>query len=155
VRIQTGGAEIGDFKPVCFSCSEKYRAGRVRPMLCRDDGNCRSPPGQYAHAVLIENGLTNTKNERGRFSLSAGQDVVIPLAFYRAQRANEWLFISEAGERYFFSADPTKLIARIYGGPSPGNALVFINTDAGWNAMPSVETVASDVSLYSHEGEIR
>jgi hypothetical protein len=86
-------------------------------------------------------------NKRGRFLLSAGQEVLIPLAVHRPQRANEWFLVDEHGEKHFFSANPTKMILRIYGGPSPGNALVFINTDAGWRAMPTVSTVPSDATL--------
>jgi hypothetical protein len=88
----------------------------------------------------------------GRFLLSAGQEVIIPLAFRRPQRANEWFLVDDAGAKHFFSADPTKMIVRIYGGPAPGNALVFIIADAGWKAMPTVSTVPSDVSLRTMSG---
>jgi hypothetical protein len=47
----------------------------------------------------------------------------------------------------FLSANPTKLILRIYGGPSPGNALVFVDTDASWRAMPSVKTIPTHFTL--------
>jgi hypothetical protein len=88
-------------------------------------------------------------DERGRFLLSAGQEANIPLAFHRPQRANEWFLVDDSGTKHFFSADPTKIILRVYGGPAPGNALVFINTDAGWKALPTVSTVPSDVTLWS------
>ena len=55
-----------------------------------------------------------------------------------------------AGERstkYFVSAHPTKMLLRILGGRSPGNALVFIDTDAGSHALPMVKTVPSDFAL--------
>ena len=75
--------------------------------------------------------------------------MIIPLAFHRPQRANEWFLVDDSGTKHFFSADPTKMILRVYGGPAPGNALVFINTDAGWKALPTVGTVPSDVTLWS------
>jgi hypothetical protein len=151
VRIQTGGAQIGDFKPVCSLVLKNIGQTGFDQCFVEMTEIVGRPSDNMPMPFMLRTASQIRKNERGRFSLYAGQDVVIPLAFHRAQRANEWFFISETGERYFYSADPTKLIARIYGGPSPGNALVFINTDAGWNAMPSVETVASDVSLLTGE----
>jgi hypothetical protein len=85
--------------------------------------------------------------ERGRFLLSAGQEVAIPLALHRPQRANEWYLIDDGGKPHFFSANPTKMLLRLHGGPSPGCAVAFVDTDAGWNAIPSVRTVPSGSSL--------
>jgi hypothetical protein len=87
----------------------------------------------------------------GRFSLSAGREVIIPVVFHRPQRANEWFLIDDSGEKYFFSANPTKMLLRLYGGPSPGNALLFVDTDAGWHAMPSVSTVPSEYTMRAPE----
>ncbi|MCC8966461.1 hypothetical protein H8A95_30090 [Bradyrhizobium sp. Pear76] len=53
-------------------------------------------------------------DERGRFLLSAGQEAIIPLAFHRPQRANEWFLVDGSGTKHFFSADSTKMIVRIY-----------------------------------------
>jgi hypothetical protein len=155
VSVQTGGPQIGDFKPVCSLVLKNVGQVGFDECFVEMTEIVSRPPDNMPMPFTLRTAAQIRKNEQGRFSLSAGQDVVIPLTFRRAQRANEWFFIGETGERYSYSADPTKLIARIYGGPSPGNALVFINTDAGWNAMPSVETVASDVSLYSRESYIR
>jgi hypothetical protein len=154
VRVQTGGAQIGDFKPVCSLVLKNIGQAEFDNCSVEITEITGRPIANMPMPFVLRTASQIRRNERGRFSLLAGQDVVIPLTFYRVQRANEWFFISETEERYFFSADPTKLIARIYGGLSPGNALVFINTDAGWNAMPSVRTVASDVSLYSPDPEI-
>ncbi len=154
VGVQTGGAQIGDFKPVCSLVLKNIGQAEFDRCFVEMTEIVGRPPANMPMPFILRTASQIRKNERGRFSLSSGQDVVIPIAFHRAQRPNEWFFISEAGQKYFFSADPTKLIARIYGGPSPGNALVFLNTDAGWNAMPSVETVASDVSLYAPETEM-
>jgi predicted PurR-regulated permease PerM len=35
----------------------------------------------------------------------------------------------------------------VYGGASPGSALVFVDTDAGWNPLPSVQTVQMNFVL--------
>jgi hypothetical protein len=67
--------------------------------------------------------------------------------FRRDNRRNEWFFIDENAEKYFRAPDPTKMIVRIYGGPAPGNALVYLDVDAGWNPFPSVKTVPSDFTL--------
>jgi hypothetical protein len=72
---------------------------------------------------------------------------VIPLVFHSSKRSNEWFLFDENGQRYFLQANPTKMLLRIYGGASPGSALVFIDTDAGWNPLPSVQTVPTDFTL--------
>jgi hypothetical protein len=53
----------------------------------------------------------------------------------------------ENGQCYFLPANPTKMVLHIYGGSSPGAALVFIDTDAAWNPFPSVKTVHADFTL--------
>jgi hypothetical protein len=86
-------------------------------------------------------------DQRGSFSLSARQETMIPLAFHAPKGANEWFLFDENGQRYFIPANPTKMLMRIYGGAAPGSALAFIDTDAGWNALPSVQTVPTDFTL--------
>jgi hypothetical protein len=86
-------------------------------------------------------------NQRGSFALLAGQEITIPLAFHSPNRSNEWFMFDENGKRYFIPANPAKLLLRIYGGAAPGSALVFVDTDAGWNALPSVQTVPTDFAL--------
>jgi hypothetical protein len=73
--------------------------------------------------------------------------MVIPLAFHSPNRANGWSLFDEDGKRYFLPANPTKMLLRLHGGTGPGAALVFIDTDAGGNALPSVKTVPMDFSL--------
>jgi hypothetical protein len=106
---------------------------------------------EHINVFMLRTASQVRARQQGRFLLSAGQEVTIPLALHRVQRANEWFLIDETGETYFLGANPAKMIVRIYGGPSPGNALVFIDTDVGWRAVPSVSTVASDVTLRSSE----
>jgi len=86
-------------------------------------------------------------DERGPFPISAGQQAIIPLFFRLPQRANEWFLFDESGRRHYIPADPTKMVLHIFGGAAPGAAEVFIDTDAGWNAMPSVRTVTTDFAL--------
>jgi hypothetical protein len=67
---------------------------------------------------------------------AAGSQLVFRLA-RGPNRANDWFFFDEHGKKYFLSADPTKMILRIYGGPAPGNALVFIEASrAAWTRSP-------------------
>ncbi len=47
-----------------------------------------------------------------------------------------------------------KLLLHIFGGLSPGAALAFINTDAGWNAIPTIETVSQDFVLNEHKNTV-
>jgi hypothetical protein len=77
----------------------------------------------------------------------AGQQAIIPIVFRSPQRADEWFLFDENGQHHFIPANPTKMLLRVYGGAAPGAAVVFINTDAGWNAMPSIETVSTDFTL--------
>lgn len=148
VRIEAGGVQLGDFRPVATLF--------IRNIGDTDFDRCLVEMTEFSS--VIPRGLpmplalrTQSQiraDEHGRFLLSAGQEVAVPLAFYRQQRANEWYLIDDAAKKYFFSANPTKMLLRIFGGPSPGAAVAFIDTDAGWHALPSVRTVPSDFSLH-------
>ena len=93
-------------------------------------------------------------SQRGQFAIARGQKKIVPLAFRAIIRANEWFLFDENGNKYFVPANPTKMIVRIYGGTAPGNALVFLDTDAGWNVLPSVKTVPSDHTLKDEIGPV-
>jgi hypothetical protein len=147
VRTDIGGAAIGDCVPVCTLTVRNIGKADFERCLVEIVEFSGTLPPNAALPMTLRSANQIRSNERGRFLLSAGQEVVIPLAFHRPQRANEWFLVDEHGARHFFSADATKMIVRIYGGPAPGNALVFINTDAGWKAMPTVSTVPSDATL--------
>jgi hypothetical protein len=148
VRIEAGGAGIGDYIPVCTLAIKNIgKTDFERCLVEMIECSGTLPPN--VHLPLTLRAANQIRgNERGRFLLSAGQEAIIPLMFHRLQRANEWFFVDDSGTKHFFSADPTKMILRVYGGPAPGNALVFINTDAGWKALPTVSTVPSDVTLW-------
>jgi hypothetical protein len=106
----------------------------------------RSTLSRERFSPLDQHGLTRS-GERGRFVLLRGQRKVVPLAFRAPVRSNEWFLFDQVGNKHFVPANPIKMILRIYGGVAPGNALVFLNTDAGWNVFPSVKTVPSDHCL--------
>ena len=147
VGIKTPGAKIGDYRPVCClvvtntgqrrfehclvqmtEFSGVLRQGMPMPLTLRTDWQIRN-------------------NERGSFPIYAGQQTLVPLAFRSAHRANEWFLFDENGQSYFIPANPAKMLLRVYGGAAQGAAEVFIDTDAGWNAMPSVRIVPTDFVL--------
>lgn len=149
VRVEAGGAGIGDYVPVCtLGIRNIGRTDFERCAVELVEFTGTLPPNA-ALPLTLRSANQIRSHECGRFLLSAGQEVKVPLAFHRPQRANEWFLFDEHGAKHFFSADPTKMLVRIYGGPAPGNALVFINTDAGWHAMPTVSTIPSDATLHS------
>jgi nucleoside phosphorylase len=152
VGLNTTSARIGDFVPVCSLVISNVGAkdfdacfvemiefsgvipeGMPMPFVMRTDDQIRS-------------------GERGRFTLSRGQKKIVPLAFRAMIRANEWFLFDENGKKYFVPANPTKMIVRIYGGTAPGNALIYLDTDAGWNVFPSVKTIPSDLTLKDEIG---
>lgn len=149
VRIAPGGAGIGDYVPVCALALKNIGTTDLERCLVEMIEFSGTLPPNIALPLTLRTANQIRGDERGRFLLSSGQEAIIPLAFHRPQRANEWFLVDDSGTKHFFSADPTKMIVRIYGGPAPGNALVFINTDAGWKALPMVSTVSSDVTLWS------
>jgi hypothetical protein len=108
----------------------------------------RATPAGMPLPLTLRTDAQIRNGERGPFPIFAGQQAVIPLAFRSPQRTSEWFLFDENGRSHFIPADPTKMLLRIFGGGAPGAAEVFINTDAGWNAMPSVRTVSSDFTFY-------
>jgi hypothetical protein len=86
-------------------------------------------------------------HEHGHFALARGQKRLLPIVFRGPTRANEWFFFDENERKYFVPARPRKIILRIYGGCAPGNALVYLDIDPGWNVLPSVKTVPSGYTL--------
>jgi hypothetical protein len=149
VRVAQSGPQLGDFTPVATLFIKNI--GRQAFEHCLVEMiECTGIVSKTLPMPLAMRTQEQIRaNTRGRFLLSAGQEMPIPLAFYRPQRANEWYFVDDAGKQHFFSANPTKILIRIVGGTSPGHALVYIDTDAGWRPHPSVRTVPSDFSLSS------
>jgi hypothetical protein len=147
VRVTDGGAAIATFKPVCSLVIRNIGNTDFDRCLVEMTEMSGTVPDNLTIPFLMRTDAQIRDKLRGPFVLLRGQEAVIPLLFHRPQRSNEWFFADERGTTFFLSANPTKLILRIYGGPSPGNALVFVDTDAGWNAMPSVKTVPSDFTL--------
>jgi hypothetical protein len=147
VGIKTPGAKIGDYQPVC--CLVVTNTSR------REFGRCivqmtelsRATPDGMPMPLVLRTDAQIRNDERGPFPIFAGQQAIVPLAFRSPQRANEWFLFDENGRSYYIPVDPTKMLLRIFGGGAPGTAEVFINTDAGWNAMPTVRTVTSDFTL--------
>lgn len=147
VGIKTPGPKIGDYQPIC--CLVVTNTGRREfdQCLVQMTELSRATPERMPMPLTLRTDAQIRSNERGPLPILAGQQVIIPLAFRSPQRANEWFLFDENGQNYFIPADPTKMLLRIYGGAAPGAAEVFINTDAGWNAMPSVRTVPTDFIL--------
>jgi hypothetical protein len=152
VRIDTAGTEIGDYVPVCTLAVRNIGSTDFERCLVEMVEFSGTLPPNISLPMTLRTVNQIRSNERGRFLLSAGQEVMIPMAFHRPQRANEWFLVDEHDASHSFSADPTKMLVRIFGGPAPGSALVFINTDAGWRAIPTISTVPSDATLRSLSG---
>lgn len=147
VRIQAGGTLLDDYKPVATLFLQNVGGSNFERCLVEISEFTGTLSEEMPMPLALRTQSQIRANERGRFMLSSGQEVAIPLAFYRPQRANEWFLIDDGGKPHVFSANPTKMLLRLYGGPSLGAAEVYINTDAGWKALPSVRTVPSDFSL--------
>jgi nucleoside phosphorylase len=147
VSLNTAAPRIGDYTPVCSLV--------ITNVGLRDLDRCFIeliefsgviPDGMPMPCVMRTDDQIRA-GERGHFALARGQKKMVPLAFRRPTRANEWFLFDEHGNKHFVPANPAKMIVRLYGGAAPGNALVFLNTDAGWNVFPSVKTIPSDRTL--------
>lgn len=147
VGIKTPGAKIGDYQPVCCLVVTNTGQRQFDQCLVQMAELSRAIPERMPMPLTLRTDGQIRNNERGSLSIFSGQQVIIPLAFRSPQRANEWFLFDENGQSYFIPADPTKMLLRIYGAAAPGAAEVFIDTDAGWNAMPSVRTVPTDFVL--------
>jgi hypothetical protein len=147
VRIKTPGTKIDDVRPVCalvLANTGEQQFDRCLVQMAELSGTV--PEGMPLPFTLRTDSQIRN-NQRGSFPLLARQESMIPLVFHSPKRSNEWFLFDESGHRYFLQANPTKMLLRIYGGASPGSALVFIDTDAGWNPLPSVQTVPTDFTL--------
>ena len=147
VGIKTPGAKIGDYQPVCCLAVTNTGQRQFDQCLVQVTELSRAIPERMPMPLTLRTDAQIWNNERGTFPIFSGQQVIIPLAFRSPQRANEWFLFDENGQKYLIPADPTKMLVRIYGGAAAGAAEVFIDTDAGWNAMPSVRTVPTDFVL--------
>jgi hypothetical protein len=147
VRIRTPGAKINDLRPVCaLVVANTGDKDLERCLVEMIEFSGILPDGMPLPFALRTDGQIRN-NQRGPFSLLGRQETTVPLAFHSPKRANEWYLFDENGRSHFIQANPTKMLLRIYGGASPGNAVVFIDTDAGWTPMPSVETVPIGFTL--------
>ncbi len=147
VRIEPGGPPFGDFTPVAMLFLRNIGTRNFDQCVVEMTEFSRVLPKGLPMPLALRTQGQIRANERGRFLLPAGQEVPIPLAFYRPRRANEWYLFDDTGKHYFFRAHPTKTLLRIYGGPSPGSVLPYIDVDTRWRALTSVETVPSEFSL--------
>jgi hypothetical protein len=147
VSLDTTTRVPGDYEVLCALVIENVGKGDLADCLVEVTELSGVRPVDMPMPLVLRSDEQIRNNERGRFRLDRGQRRAIPLAYRRPNRRNEWFFIDENGKTYFRSADATKMVLRIYGGPAPGNALVYLNIDAGWNPSPSVKTVASDYTL--------
>lgn len=141
VGIKTLGAKIGDYQPVCCLVVTNTGQRVFERCLVQMTEFSRSAPERMPMPFTLRTDSQIRNNERGSFPILPGQQAIVPLAFRSPKRANEWFLFDENGQSYYIPADPTKMLLRIYGGATPGAAVAFIDTDAGWNAMPSVQTV--------------
>jgi hypothetical protein len=147
VGIKTPGAKIGDYQPVCCLVVTNIGQRAFDRCLLQMTEFSRSTPEGMPMPFTLRTDSQIRNNERGSFPILPAQQAIVPLAFRSPQRANEWFLFDENGQNYFIPADPTKMLLRIYGGAAPGAAVAFIDTDAGWNAMPSIQTVPTDFVL--------
>jgi hypothetical protein len=147
VRIRTPGAKINDYRPVCtLVVKNTGKRAFERCLVQMTELSCPAPDHMPLPLTLRSDSQIRN-DERGAFALLAGQEAAVPLMYHSPRRANEWFLFDETGQSYFISANPTKVLLRVHGGPSPGSALVFVDTDAGWNPFPSIQTVRSDFVL--------
>jgi hypothetical protein len=147
VRIKSPGPKIKEVQPICalvLTNTGKRHFEKCLVQMTELSGTL--PPGLPLPLTLRTDPQVRN-NEKGPFALLSGQQMMIPLAYHSPNRPNEWFLFDENGERYFLPANPTKMVLHIYGGLSPGAALVFIDTDAAWNPFPLVETVHTDFTL--------
>lgn len=147
VGIKTPGAKIGNYQPVCCLVVTNTSQREFERCLVQMTELSGVAPERMPLPLTLRQDSQIRNNERGSFPIFAGQQAIIPLAFRSPQRANEWFLFDENGQSHFIPANPTKMLLHIYGGAAPGAALAFIDTDAGWNAMPSVLTVPTDFTL--------
>lgn len=147
VKIKAGGAQLGDYKPVATLFVRNIGPVDFEQCLIEMTEFSGVIPQGLPMPLALRTQAQIRANERGRFLLSAGQEIPIPLAFHRPERANEWFLIDDNGKPYFFSVNPIKMVLHLFGGPSAGAAEAFIDTDAGWQALPSVRMVPLDFSL--------
>jgi nucleoside phosphorylase len=147
VKLDTVNTRIGDYRPVCSLGIESISANDFTGCLVQIVELSGPMPDGMPMPFVLRTDRQIRARERDKFSLSKGQKAVIPLVFRGPIRANEWFFIDENGTKYFVPANPTKIIARIYGGAAPGTVLVYIDLDAGWNVFPSVKTIPSEHTL--------
>jgi hypothetical protein len=147
VRLSTREEQIDDYRSVCSVAIKSMAAEKFDHCFVEMIEFSGVVPDKMPMPLVLRTAAQIRAGDRGRFSLSSGQEVVVPLVFYRPERSNEWFFFDESGAAYFVPANPTKMILRIYGGSAPGNAVVFIDVDAGWKPFPSIKTVSSDFSL--------
>ena len=155
VGIKTPGAKIGDYQPVCCQVVTNTGQREFERCLVQMTEFSRTAPERMPLPLTLRTDSQIRNNERGSFPILPGQQAIVPLAFRSSKRANEWFLFDENGQSYFIPADPTKILLRIYGGAAPGAAVAFIDTDAGWNAMPSVRTVPTDFILNQADAAAR
>ena len=147
VGIKTPGAKIGDYRPVCCLVVTNTGQQRFEHCLVQMTEFSGVLPEGMPMPLTLRTDPQIRNNERGSFPIYAGQQTLVPLAFRSAHRANEWFLFDENGQSYFIPANPAKMLLRLYGGAAQGAAEVFIDTDAGWNAVPSVRIVPTDFVL--------
>jgi hypothetical protein len=151
VGIKTSGAKIGDYRPVGSLVVKNTGKSEFKSCLVQMTEWSNPTADSMPMPFTLRTDAQIRNKERGPFTLLAGQEAMVPLAFHSPIRANEWFLFDENSQSYFIPANPVKLLMRVYGGVLPGSALAFISTDAGWNAMPSVETVPTNFILNKPE----
>ena len=93
VRIEAGGAGIGDYIPVCPLAIKNIGKIDFERCLVEMIEFSGTLPPNVALPLTLRAANQIRGNERGRLLLSAGQETIIPLVFHRPQRANEWFFV--------------------------------------------------------------
>ena len=147
VFVTASTARIDDYEAVCSLIVKNVGTSDLNGCLVEMTELSGRRPADLQMPLTLRTDGQIRGHEHGHFQLLRGQERTIPLIFRLPRRANEWFFFDECARKYPLSANPTKMIVRIYGGASPGNALVFVDLDAGWKVFPSVKAVPSIYTL--------
>jgi hypothetical protein len=135
VDVDKEAQRIGDYQQVCAITITNVEAKELDRCLVEITKFSRVRPKGMPMPLTLRTEEQVRGGGAGRFTLSKGQRKAIPILFVRTQRANEWFFFDENKKQYFIPAHPTELRLRIYGGDEPLAVVLFIDVDAGWNAL--------------------
>ena len=147
VGIKTPGAKIGDYQPVC--CLVVTNTGRRQfdHCLVQMTELSRVPRNGCPCHLTLRTDCANSEQRTRLFSNICRAAGYYSTRLSFAPTCERMVSVRREWSKLFHPSRSDQNAVRIYGGAAPGAAEVFINTDAGWNAMPSVRTVPTDFVL--------